>query len=207
MIKYKKGNDFFLEKITRTKYSDIVAYQKNAVHRNFSKKETKALMGDSYTDYEHHYQFKLDKNDLNTCMKMDLSNVIPGDYMVKDDRISMMHSIELRTPFLDKDLVEFCATVPWQYKLSESNTKLMLRKVFGDWLTENILNKKKQGFGAPISDWLKFAEMEKKTQEILKNKSSKIFGTINFEEVQKKLNYDYKHWSLLVLGIWMEEHL
>src|SRR5690606_11901523 len=144
MIKYKKGNDFFLEKIIRAKYSDIIAYQKNAVHRNFSKKETKILMGDSYADYEHHYQFKLDKNDLNTCMKMDLSNVIPGDYMAKDDRISMMHSIELRTPLLDKDLVEFCTAVPWQYQLSESKTKLMRRKVFGNLLTENILNKKKQ---------------------------------------------------------------
>src|SRR5690606_34938374 len=68
MMKLKKGNDFFLKKITRTKYPDIVAYQKNAVHRNFSKKETKILMGNLYTDYEHHYQFKLDENDLNTCM-------------------------------------------------------------------------------------------------------------------------------------------
>ena len=137
---------------------------------------------------------------------MDLTNIIPGDYLVKDDRIAMMHSIELRTPFLDKDLVEFCSKLPSNYKVDASQTKIILRKAFGGLLTSNILNKKKQGFGAPISDWLKIPEMEELANKILKNPSSKLFGKLNFDEVQKQLNYNYKHWSLLILGIWMEEH-
>ncbi|HJY12877.1 MAG TPA: asparagine synthase-related protein, partial [Flavobacterium sp.] len=161
----------------------------------------------SKQNYEHQYNFNLDKNNLNTCMKMDLTNIIPGDYLVKDDRIAMMHSIELRTPFLDKDLVEFCAALPAKYKVDSSNTKIILRKAFGDLLTENILNKKKQGFGAPISDWLKIPQMEELTEKILKKSSSKIFKKLDFQQVQKQLSYNYKHWSLLVLGIWMEEHL
>ena len=157
-------------------------------------------------DYTHQYSFDLDKNNLNTCMKMDLTNIIPGDYLVKDDRIAMMHSIELRTPFLDKDLVEFCAALPAKYKVNANQTKIILRKSFGDLLTSNILNKKKQGFGAPISDWLRIPEMEELTFKILKNPTSKVFKKLDFKEVQKQLNYNYKHWSLLVLGIWMEQH-
>lgn len=202
----EKSRQYFLDQILRSKFSDIVAYQKGKVHNNFSKEETFQLMK-SQQNYEHQYHFNLDKSNLNTPMKMDLTNIIAGDYMVKDDRIAMLHSIELRTPFLDKDLVEFCSMLPAKYKVNESQTKIILRKAFGDLLTPNILNKKKQGFGAPISKWLKFSEVETLTSNILKNKNSKIFKKLDFEVVQKQLNYNYKHWSLLVLGIWMEEHL
>ncbi|MFC7346657.1 asparagine synthase (glutamine-hydrolyzing) [Chryseobacterium zhengzhouense] len=202
---FEKSRQYFLDKVFRSKFPDIVSYQKGKVHNNFSHEEMSKLQKND-SKYEHTYAFDLNKNDLNTCMKMDLTNIIPGDYMVKDDRIAMMHSIELRTPFLDKDLVEFCSALPAEYKVNTSQTKIILRKAFGDLLTMNILNKKKQGFGAPIADWLKIPEMEELTENILGNPSSKIFGKLNFDEVQKQLNYNYKHWSLLVLGIWMEYH-
>jgi len=201
----EKARQYFLDHIFRSKFPDIVAYQKGKVHNNFTEEETFQLVKTRQM-YEHQYSFALDKKNLNTPMKMDLTNVIAGDYLVKDDRIAMMHSIELRTPFLDKDLVEFCSVLPAKYKVDEGKTKIILRKAFGDLLTPNILNKKKQGFGAPISEWLRIPEMENLTNEILKNPSSKIFKKLNFPAVQKQLNYNYKHWSLLVLGIWMEEH-
>ena len=81
-----------------------------------------------------------------------------------------------------------------------------MRKAFGDFLTEDILNKKKQGFGAPVAKWLKLKEMESFTEEILKNPTSKIYQFLNFNEVQKYLDYTYKHWVLLVLGLWFEKH-
>lgn len=202
----ESSRNYFLDKIFRSKFPDIVSYQKGKVHNNFSHKETSVLLKANF-DYQHQYPFSLDKNNLNTCMKMDLTNIIPGDYLVKDDRIAMMHSIELRTPFLDKDLVEFCSALPWRYKVNAKQTKIILRKAFGNLLTSNILNKKKQGFGAPIAEWLKIPEVEDLNSKILRNSSSKIFSKLNFIEVQKQLNYNYKHWSLLVLGIWMEEHL
>lgn len=197
--------NYYLDKVFRSKFSDIVSYQKNKVHNNFTESEATALLKKD-CKYEHSYSFPLDKNDVNTCMKMDLTNIIPGDYLVKDDRIAMMHSIELRTPFLDKDLVEFCATLPSKYKVDASQTKIILRKVFGHLLTRNILNKKKQGFGAPVSDWLKFPEMVKLSDAILENPNAIIYTKLNFKEVQNYLDFTYKHWSLLVLGIWMEAH-
>lgn len=204
-LKFEKGNSYFINRILRAKFPDIVAYQKGKVHNNFSEEETFELMK-SVKKYEHQYTFPLDQNNLNTPMRMDLTNVIAGDYLVKDDRIAMMHSIELRTPFLDKDLVEFCTMLPAKFKVDVSRTKIILRKAFGEMLTENILTKKKQGFGAPVAQWLRIPEMEKLTNDILRNRSSKIFDKIDFDAVQKQLNYTYKHWSLLVLGIWMEEH-
>ncbi len=204
-IGFKKGREYFLDKVVRAKFPDIITYQKEKVHNNFTKQEAELLLK-STSVYEHPYRFPLDKTNVNTAMKMDLNNIIPGDYMVKDDRIAMMHSIELRTPFLDKDLVEFCSVLPAEYKVNSQQTKIILRKTFGQLLTEKILNKSKQGFGAPIEKWLKIQAMEDLSSQILKNPLSKIFSKLNFNEVQKQLNYNYKHWSLLVLGIWMEKH-
>ncbi|WP_426475682.1 asparagine synthase (glutamine-hydrolyzing) [Chryseobacterium balustinum] len=204
-VGFSKGQDYFLDKIFRAKFPDIISYQTEKVHNNFTKKETNLLLK-SYSDYQHSYNFRMDKTNLNIAMKMDLTNIVPGDYMVKDDRIAMMHSIELRTPFLDKDLVEFCSVLPAKYKVDAQQTKIILRKAFGTLLTENILNKKKQGFGAPVEKWLKIPAMEQLSSKILKNPASKIFKKLDFLQVQKNLNYNYKHWSLLVLGIWMEEH-
>lgn len=200
-----KSRDYFLDKIFRAKFPDIISYQNEKVHSNFTKEETDLLL-QSDSEYEHAYQFTLDKTNLNTAMKMDLTNIIPGDYMVKDDRIAMMHSIELRTPFLDKDLVEFCSSLPAEYKVNTSQTKIILRKAFGDLLTDNILHKRKQGFGAPIEKWLKIPAMQELSSKILKNPESKIFRKVDFKQVQKNLKYNYKHWSLLILAIWMEEH-
>ncbi|MBW7675605.1 asparagine synthase (glutamine-hydrolyzing) [Chryseobacterium chendengshani] len=205
-IGFRKAQDYFLDKVFRAKFPDIVAYQKEKVHNNFTKRETTLLLK-SNAEYEQIYSFSLDKTNLNTPMKMDLTNIIPGDYMVKDDRIAMMHSIELRTPFLDKDLVEFCSALPAKYKVNADQTKIILRKAFGELLTDHILTKRKQGFGAPVEKWLKIPDMEKLSAKILKNQHSKIFQKLDFKEVQRNLNYNYKHWSLLVLGIWMEEHV
>lgn len=205
-LSLEKSKLYFLDKIFRSKFPDIISYQKGKVHNNFSINEISQLMKNNQ-HYEHQYNFNLDKSNLNTTMKMDLSNIVAGDYLVKDDRIAMMHSIELRTPFLDKELVEFCTKLPSKYKVDTNQTKIILRKAYGKLLTPNILSKKKQGFGAPISIWLKLPEMEKLTNEILKNTSSKIYQKLDFHSVQKQLKYNYKHWSLLVLGIWMEKHL
>ena len=138
-------------------------------------------------------------------MNMDLVHILPGDYLVKDDRISMLHSIELRNPFLDKDLVEFCATLPAKYKLNKKQGKLILRKSFGDKLPEDILNKTKQGFGAPVNQWLKMPLMEELTNKYLKNKNMKIYDFLDYSQIQQYLNYTYKHWNLLVLSIWFEK--
>lgn len=201
----KQASQDFQRKILLAKHHDIVEYQKEKVHNFFSEDEIANLGIKS--DYDHLYGFSLDSDNLNTCLKMDLTNILPGDYMVKDDRLAMLNSIELRTPFLDKDLVEFCCTLPSDFKVDGAQTKKILRKAFGDKLTDSILAKKKQGFGAPVDRWLRQPKMEELTQKYLKNKGAKIFDYLDFDAVQNHLNYTYKHWVLLVLGIWMETHL
>ena len=82
---------------------------------------------------------------------------------------------------------------------------MLLRKAFGDKLPSDILNKQKQGFGAPVQQWLKFSPMESLTEKYLKNKEAEIFKYLDYTQIQKYLDYTYKHWCLLVLGIWFDK--
>ena len=80
---------------------------------------------------------------------------LQDDIMVKTDRASMMHSLEVRAPFLDADLVDFVRRIPSEYKLRHGTTKYILKKALEDVLPHDILHRPKKGFGSPIGLWFK----------------------------------------------------
>ena len=201
-LNLQKPLAFFRKKVFFGKNPDIVTFHKK-IYNFFSDAEIREL--GVTAEYKKDYGLNLDPKTLNTCLNMDLMDVFQGDFMVKDDRISMMNSIELRNPFLDKDLVEFCVSLPAKYKVDENQRKIILRKAFGDKLHPDILNKSKQGFGAPRERWLRKPAVEELTQKYLKNPQNKMFRYLSYDAVQKHLSYGQKHWSLLVLGIWFDK--
>ena len=80
---------------------------------------------------------------------------LQDDIMVKTDRASMMHSLEVRAPFLDIDLVDFVRRIPSSYKLRHGTTKYILKKALEGILPDEILYRSKKGFGTPIGSWFK----------------------------------------------------
>lgn len=74
--------------------------------------------------------------------------------LTKLDRVSMQHSLELRSPFLDRDLVDFVRRVPWELKLRGGQTKYLLRRALAQLLPREILTRSKQGFAAPVGRWI-----------------------------------------------------
>ena len=79
---------------------------------------------------------------------------LQDDILTKVDRASMMHSLEVRAPFLDIELVDFVRRIPWQYKLRGGQTKYLLKKALEPLLPNDILYRSKKGFGVPIGAWL-----------------------------------------------------
>ncbi len=77
------------------------------------------------------------------------------DILVKADRASMMASLEVRAPFLDTHLVEFAARLPWQAKLSLTETKLVLKRALHGVVPKAILDRPKKGFGIPVARWIR----------------------------------------------------
>ena len=80
---------------------------------------------------------------------------MPDDLMIKNDRMSMAHSLEARVPFTDHELVEFMGTVPPALKLRGLRKKHIMRRAMEGVLPPEILNKKKVGLEMPYSRWLK----------------------------------------------------
>jgi asparagine synthase (glutamine-hydrolysing) len=79
---------------------------------------------------------------------------LADDILVKADRSSMAHGLELRAPFLDHRLIEFAAALPIDWKLRGLKTKDVLKRSQRGRLAPHVLRRRKQGFNAPVSHWL-----------------------------------------------------
>jgi asparagine synthase (glutamine-hydrolysing) len=84
---------------------------------------------------------------------------LQNDILAKIDRASMMHSLEVRSPFLDIDLVDFVRRIPAAYKYRNGRTKYLLKKALEPILPEKILYRKKKGFGIPVGKWFKNGDL------------------------------------------------
>src|SRR5207253_5477235 len=92
---------------------------------------------------------------LSRAQYADLKIWLPGDILTKVDRASMAVSLEAREPLLDHRLLEFAARVPASLKLKDGRGKYLLRRVLEHRVPREILTRRKQGFAAPIGEWLR----------------------------------------------------
>jgi asparagine synthase (glutamine-hydrolysing) len=135
-----------------------------------------------------------------------------NDYLLVDDRMSMAHSVELRVPFLDKDLVEFMFTVPMSLKMKGTTTKHLFRKAMQPFLPEQIIKKKKWGFAVnPYEQFKK--DLKTVSQHILTKKFVEQQGIFNYTYLRRILDYPphpnlrwhYNFlWIVLGLAIWQK---
>jgi asparagine synthase (glutamine-hydrolysing) len=92
---------------------------------------------------------------LSAYTKFDLNWYLPGDILVKVDRMSMAHSLEVRAPFLDFRLVELASRLPEQWKIGINGSKKILKEAFQKQLPAKILEQRKRGFSLPLANWLR----------------------------------------------------
>lgn len=186
------------------KYDSVLDFHQNHV-RNFFSGQERSQLG-VQGDYHQPYSFSPDENSMNDIMRTDLEKFVPGNMLVKSDRMAMANSLEVRTPFLDLDFAEFCIQLPEQLKLDREHDKIILREAMGSYWTEQIKNRNKQGFGSFIEDWFAEDELIRFSDSLLRDPDHKIFKLIDFNESQKFLNKDMKHWNLLQLALWAENN-
>ena len=185
-------------------YKNILDFHQKKVRNYFSPKEILALGIKS--KFQQEYSFDVDPNSLNDIMRVDMEKYVPGSMLVKSDRMAMANSLEIRTPFLDKDFAEFCIQLPENLKLDSQNDKIILRETMQQYWTENIRKRGKQGFGSSVENWFEEENLMNLSHDLLKKKESIVFKLIDFNVSQKFLNKDKKHWNLLQLALWAENH-
>lgn len=146
------------------------------------------------------------RDTVNAAMQMDLQDYMPGDILVKTDRASMAHGLELRAPFLDVEFASFCISLPDRLKITNRQDKWILRQCYGRFWTEAIREKRKQGFGAPVGEWLKLPGVAQLKSKVLDNPDHSLFSLIPFGASRAYIAKDnYQTWILLTLGLWLEQ--
>lgn len=135
------------------------------------------------------------------------------DILMKVDRASMRHSLEVRAPFLDRDVAEFVARLPVHYKLRGFTRKYLLKQACADLLPPEIKNRNKRGFQIPVAAWLR-SELRPLVEELLGAEFLRKQGLFKPEGVQKLVQahmsgaQDLRKplWTLLVLQLWWQKN-
>ena len=150
------------------------------------------------------------KSDWERFMKQDMRFYLQDDMLVKVDRCSMAHSLEVRIPFLDHDLVEYMARVPSYFKYRGVTSKYLLKKIGLKYLPQKIVNRSKKGFGIPIAKWI-CGPLKKQFQNVILDPNSNINKLFNQKYNIKILNDHFNHrsdnrkllWTLFCLENWL----
>ena len=108
---------------------------------------------DSFEQFRPHFAEVSDCHPIDQYLYVDLKTWLPDDILVKLDRMTMAHSLEARAPFLDHRLVEFTASLPVSWKLKGLRKKHLLKRSQQGRLPRWVLNRRKQGFNSPVSEW------------------------------------------------------
>jgi len=95
-----------------------------------------------------------DEETINDILLTDLNLVLPNDMLAKVDLMSMANGLEVRTPFLDFELVNFACTLPEEFKINSKIRKRILQDAFRDFLPPELYNRPKKGFEVPLLTWL-----------------------------------------------------
>jgi asparagine synthase (glutamine-hydrolysing) len=103
----------------------------------------------------HHARRAPTDDALSRVQYLDLKTYLPGDILTKVDRASMAHSLEVRAPLLDHELVEWVAGLPVDYKYRDGEGKYLLKKALRPYVPDDILYRPKMGFAVPLAEWFR----------------------------------------------------
>ena len=134
---------------------------------------------------------------------------LPGDLLVKTDRMSMANSLEIRCPFLDHELLEFATRIPSNLKLRRLTTKYILKESLQNLVPAEVIKRKKHGFGVPIGRWFR-GDLNDYLREVLFSRQAMRRGYFRKEVLERLLyehqsgqhDHGHKLWTLLTFEIW-----
>ncbi len=127
---------------------------------------------------------------MNSILHADTAFVLPGDMLVKVDRMSMHHGLEVRPPFLDHEVAGWLSTLPSEYKIDAQQQKRLLKAAFADLLPSEIFTRRKQGFEVPVLQWLR-TDLRTQLNDLLSEERLKNQGLFNAAAIaglQKQLH-------------------
>ena len=141
---------------------------------------------------------------------LDLETYLPGDLLPKSDLASMAHSLELRSPLLDRRVVELGLALPDSLKTRGVTGKVALRRAFAADLPTQVARRGKTGFGVPLGRWFR-EDLRELARDVLANDRG-WFSTAEIRRLQDehesgRADHGHRLWCLLMLELWVREHV
>jgi asparagine synthase (glutamine-hydrolysing) len=138
---------------------------------------------------------------------VDLFTSLRGNILVKADKMTMAHSLELRAPFLDADVFRVASQLPLEEKITNETTKHALRRALRDIVPARTRNRRTQGFPVPIRHWLKAEMYEWARQVVLRSQTDELINRnavlrLLEEHRTGTLDHSRRIWSVLVFMLW-----
>jgi asparagine synthase (glutamine-hydrolysing) len=151
---------------------------------------------------------------LSGMIASDVATLLPDDYLVKVDRASMAHGLEVRPPLLDHELLQLAARIPSQWKICKGESKWILKQSYHQDLPASVLGRRKQGFEMPIDAWLR-GPLRDLFESAVLDPQARVGSLVDQVTVrrlyQAHLRATGRHgtvlWMLLVLARWADRYL
>jgi asparagine synthase (glutamine-hydrolysing) len=144
---------------------------------------------------------------------LDVDTYLPDDLLVKADLTSMAHSLELRSPLLDRKVLELGLALPDHLKQRGRTGKVALRRAFADALPPEVASRGKTGFGVPIGRWLR-EDLGELVRDVLLDTTSRDRGLVRpavlkrlLDEHARGVDHAHRLWCLLALELWLRVHV
>ncbi len=169
---------------------------------------------DAYAAHRRYFSRVQDAAPLNRMLYVDLKTFLPCLNLITTDKTSMAANLEVRVPFLNREMIEFTARLPPELKLRGFKRKYILKRALEKLLPHEIVWRKKAGFGAPIRSWLRGA-LKPLVDELLSEDAIRRRGLFRPEEVRRIIDlnlagredYNLQVFQLLNLELWHRQFI
>lgn len=159
------------------------------------------------------YESATTDDPINRLLELDIKTYLADDILTKVDIASMAHSLEVRCPLVDQDLMVFAASLPGSAKMRGLKTKLILREVAKPLLPPAILSRRKQGFGLPVDRWMR-DELAPLSRDVLLDQTARERGIFEPQAVERLLEQHQRGeprgdqiWAMMMLELWYREFI
>jgi len=195
-------DDTLLFRSSGEKFTDL--QQNMLLRRNVRDNESLRYLA----PYRQMYEGSAHEHPVQWYSMIDLKLFVGEHFLAKLDRVSMAHTIEARTPFLDHRLAETVLSVDPAIRIGNGGTKSLLKKIAGRYLEESIINRKKKGFSNPYMEWLIASDRIGLIRDV--NAQTGLFHNEMVEkyiEMAQKGRFKQHVWGLYVLSHWIKKEL
>jgi asparagine synthase (glutamine-hydrolysing) len=152
-------------------------------------------------------------DELNKMLYLDINTLLPNEILYFNDILSMAHSMEVRTPFLDFRLAELACSIPGTLKIREGKLKYILRRVAARYVPQEILDRPKEGFVLPKNTWLR-AGLSSLVEDVLSADRLSLHGFFEQKYIRLLISnfirgddaLTFRIWTLIVFQLWYEAY-